>query len=653
MYTSISQIDKNNPFPNYHSVRLKRPVFKSYAYKKDMMGKGIDAVIGIRQKSGKYGGKSEIQSLRFNADTWPINRMRNWLKKHPDIKPLQIERADRRSNPEKKTRTVKDELGRAPVQTKYAKAPDDPEKFSEMVRKASTAISAQSTKLNENIGYKKVFNRDELKKMGIAPYFFGATSEKVLHSAISQKWYNAVIYLAPAEMGMLSFCVEYPYLVSPLIKSIQDAAQKHDEFFKFKSVDRHLLEKYLQDIDRLQKKTEITMEDRSPNSNNLVRPFTVCPTASPNCRAVCLNKSGHGAMNKKKIRESMYNEARATGLVKDGITLTDEYELFYLKGIQNYYGGASNAIIGSRIRRTHAMWMSWAREGVIQNSFNDMLFYEITAMKTFCDRVGIPLALRFNGTSDIPFHIMKLNNASWGGISLKGKNLFEVLGKMGIICYDYTKDFTKMKNWLASRAWQGPEKVLQKQVKMKAGFPSNYYLSFSWSEINGRTALDVLRKGGNVVMVFRQSVEVKKRDELKVPIKSGEKGIMPDVLPIAQLSRNEADKKWRATVINGDEHDLRFLDPFTPSKPGSGRVVGLTPKGDAYKPYTSEERRELWQHFSNPTVLKKVAGKIEARIRPNPPDEEIEAIEAVDYDIYNAATSLIDGFVITTTAMGT
>jgi hypothetical protein len=90
--------------------------------------------------------------------------------------------------------------------------------------------------------------------------------------------------------------------------------------------------------------------------------------------------------------------------------------------------------------------------------------------------------------------------------------------------YDYTKSFARMVSFL------------------DGNFPSNYSLTFSRSETNESQCLDVLSRGGNVAVVFRSKV-----------------------LPT----------HWNGfPVINGDENDLRFLDP-------KGVVVGLTAKGKA------------------------------------------------------------------------
>jgi hypothetical protein len=77
--------------------------------------------------------------------------------------------------------------------------------------------------------------------------------------------------------------------------------------------------------------------------------------------------------------------------------------------------------------------------------------------------------------------------------------------------------------------------------------PKNYHLTFSLSENNLADALDFLKQGGNVAVVF----DTKKGKAL------------PDT--------------WNgAVVIDADESDLRFLD-------GVGVVAGLRAKGKARK----------------------------------------------------------------------
>jgi hypothetical protein len=90
--------------------------------------------------------------------------------------------------------------------------------------------------------------------------------------------------------------------------------------------------------------------------------------------------------------------------------------------------------------------------------------------------------------------------------------------------YDYSKHHARMMQFV------------------RGGFPANYHLTFSRAEDNEAEAREVLAAGGNVAVVFR--------------------------------TRNFPDRYLGAHVIDGDETDLRFLDP-------KGVVVGLSAKGTA------------------------------------------------------------------------
>jgi len=122
-------------------------------------------------------------------------------------------------------------------------------------------------------------------------------------------------------------------------------------------------------------------------------------------------------------------------------------------------------------------------------------------------------AIRLNGTSDIRFEDI---------LNSKGQNIFEMFPEIQF--YDYTKSF--------------------KRSKALTGKWSNYHLTFSRSEnkVNQRESVELIRRGVNVAMVFKD-------------------------VPDSYLGHK---------VINGDETDLRFLDE-------KGVIVGLTAKGDAKK----------------------------------------------------------------------
>lgn len=93
--------------------------------------------------------------------------------------------------------------------------------------------------------------------------------------------------------------------------------------------------------------------------------------------------------------------------------------------------------------------------------------------------------------------------------------------------YDYTKHVKRMLQWCEGK------------------LPKNYHLTFSRSECNDKDAMRVLEAGGNVAVVFESK---SLRDSL-------------------------IDSDWQGfRIINGDETDMRFLDP-------RNVVVGLYAKG--------------------------------------------------------------------------
>lgn len=93
--------------------------------------------------------------------------------------------------------------------------------------------------------------------------------------------------------------------------------------------------------------------------------------------------------------------------------------------------------------------------------------------------------------------------------------------------YDYTKN---------------PNRAIKHALGL---FPKNYHLTFSRSETNESDCLKVLAEGGNVAVVFD----------------------------------GPTDSWYNYPVIDGDNTDLRFLDP-------SPSVIGLFPKGKAKKDET-------------------------------------------------------------------
>ena len=178
----------------------------------------------------------------------------------------------------------------------------------------------------------------------------------------------------------------------------------------------------------------------------------VCPKASKECIAFCLNTSGRGQMN---------------------------------------------SVQQARINKTNLFWKD-------RKKFLEQLSREIGQLKKRARSQGFKFAVRLNGTSDLAFH--------------RFSSLMQ--DHHDVIFYDYTKVYNHLDHNL-----------------------KNYKITFSASGSNNTECAAALAAGHNVAYVFK------------------------DKLP----------KKFQGKrVIDGDKHDLRFLDP-------RGVVVGLLAKGSAKK----------------------------------------------------------------------
>jgi hypothetical protein len=148
-----------------------------------------------------------------------------------------------------------------------------------------------------------------------------------------------------------------------------------------------------------------------------------------------------------------------------------------------------------------------------RGNFLNSLVKEIKSMIKKAAKLNMIPAFRLNLTSDI----------AWENIRINNQTIMEMFPEVNF--YDYTKVPRRMLNFLGGK------------------FPKNYHLTFSRSE-NNQTHCDIVMScGGSVAMVFR-----------------------------GKLPSTYQGKK----VINGDENDLRFLDP-------KGVIVGLVEKGRAKK----------------------------------------------------------------------
>lgn len=166
--------------------------------------------------------------------------------------------------------------------------------------------------------------------------------------------------------------------------------------------------------------------------------------------------------------------------------------------------GAMSSVQRARIAKTRFFFED-------RPTFMAELHKEIETAIRKAERKQMTPCFRLNLTSDIPWELIKHDE----------KTLMRHFPNVSF--YDYTKSFRRMEQFLMG------------------GLPSNYHLTFSRSECNEREVNQVIARGGNVAVVFR----------------------------------NRLPQAWNGReVVNGDETDLRFLDP-------RGVIVGLVEKGKA------------------------------------------------------------------------
>ena len=174
--------------------------------------------------------------------------------------------------------------------------------------------------------------------------------------------------------------------------------------------------------------------------------------------------------------------------------------------------GKVNTIQAARIRKTRAYFAN-------RDAFMTDLYYDIRKLVKLADKLGLQPAIRLNGTSDIPWERVPL--ALTGDACLM--DAFP-----DVQFYDYTKR------------------------PNRRDLPGNYRLTFSLAEGNDNDAWDALHNGMNVAAVFHK---------------------VPAVYALGYSKPALAGSK-PVEVIDGDEHDLRFLDK-------AGVIVGLKAKGNA------------------------------------------------------------------------
>ena len=177
----------------------------------------------------------------------------------------------------------------------------------------------------------------------------------------------------------------------------------------------------------------------------------------------------------------------------------------------------TNKVQEARIKRTE--WLFNDRK-----SFLKQLDKEIQLFIKWSEKKGFTPVIRLNCTSDLAWESATFSGGIWED-GFKGSIIERY---PNVQFYDYTKILPRMMKYLRGK------------------MPSNYHLTFSWAETQKKQneAMFVLGAGGNVAVVF---------------------------------SNENFPKRYKGfKVINGDKHDLRFLDK-------KNVIVGLKAKGKGKK----------------------------------------------------------------------
>ena len=164
----------------------------------------------------------------------------------------------------------------------------------------------------------------------------------------------------------------------------------------------------------------------------------------------------------------------------------------------------------ARIKKTR--WLFRDRWGFVAQVMKD-----IYDLKRRAEREGLKLAIRLNGTSDIPWE-----SPAWGSIISEFPD---------VQFYDYTGS-------------------VQRCLEVPKCY-TNYHLTFSRRSGNTSDCVRVLKAGGQVSVIF---------------------DTLPPVTNIGIM--DDADEGEAAPLVDGDEHDLRFLNP-------KKCIIGLKAKGEA------------------------------------------------------------------------
>lgn len=279
----------------------------------------------------------------------------------------------------------------------------------------------------------------------------------------------------------------------------------------------------------------------TPEEAARVKKLDVCTGASPGCEAVCLVDSGQ--MGLKAARDAQIRRTLLYGLKE------------YRPALMTIF-----AITIASLRKSCGSWKTRAGTGTGR----------------------LNLGIRLNVTSDIPWEQITFDVPQWladylnatyrvGDASLAPRYPADLREKLAfttrpvragrqtllqmfpdVLFYDYTKIESRMKRF---RVWRFDAR--------SESWPSNYWLTWSWSELpeHKQMAVAVLRERvTSVSMPF---------DRKPARAKSGSRPARPaQPLPTSVIFTENGAPILEAPVINADEHDVRPFDP-----PGS--IAGL------------------------------------------------------------------------------
>jgi hypothetical protein len=201
-------------------------------------------------------------------------------------------------------------------------------------------------------------------------------------------------------------------------------------------------------------------------------------------------------------------------------------------------GENTNIIQQARIRKTKMFYEN-------REEFFNLLVKDITLAIKQSEKKGLIPVFRLNGTSDISFEKYGFT-IQYDDYSIEYKNIFERFPNVQF--YDYTKVLGRKVN----------------DIK-------NYSLTFSAADGNDNDVAKAINQGYNIAMVFALK-KTQPMPEMQIVSYTGGSKILP--------------------VYNGDESDLRFLDP-------KGVIVGLYAKGKA--------KKDTSGFVKYPTVMLKMA----------------------------------------------